>query len=114
MKEKATVAKELGLAPDQGTANVIMVVIVVAIALVLVCSTGAMVWVFVQTGKLDPGAMLTVFTTVMGFVGGMLIKRPNHTIGPSASKAASALPFRAGRLFLWSYPSLAQQPLPVY
>ncbi len=73
--EKAAVAREISL-PDAQVTNVIWVILVAAVALVLVGSAFSMAWVYIQTGKLDAGAMLTVFTTVMGFVAGLLIKSP--------------------------------------
>jgi len=74
-EQQQELAAELGQ-PDQRVTNFIWGVLVVAVALVLVGSVGAMIWVFTRTGQLDPGAMLTVFTTVMGFVAGLLIKSP--------------------------------------
>lgn len=73
---KEAVVSEADLQPDQWVINFIWGALVVAVAITLIASAGAMTWVFIQTGRLDPGAMLTVFTTVMGFIGGLLVKSP--------------------------------------
>jgi hypothetical protein len=65
-----------GGGPNPWATDFIWIMLVTAVALVLIGAAGAMIWVFIQTGRLDPGAMLTVFTTVMGFVAGLLIKSP--------------------------------------
>jgi hypothetical protein len=72
---KEALARQIGL-PDTKVTNFIWITVVVAVALVLVGSAGAMMMVFATTGKSDPGAMLTVFTTVMGFVAGLLVRSP--------------------------------------
>ncbi len=72
-ERREALARQIGL-PDTKVTNFIWITVVAAVTLVLVGSAGAMMVVFATTGKSDPGAMLTVFTTVMGFVAGLLIK----------------------------------------
>ena len=74
LKDRDALAQALW--PEQRITNFIWATLVVAVAIVLVGSAGGMIWIFIQKGELNPGAMLTVFTTVMGFVAGLLIKSP--------------------------------------
>lgn len=84
---KAEVARESGVVPPPGqrVTNVIWIMVVTAFALVLLGSTGSLFFSVLASSKtMGLQVLLTVFTTVVGFLAGLLSLSPLQRASPSA------------------------------
>jgi hypothetical protein len=80
--DKGEVANRSGLGlPSQGPTDIIWLVVVIALALILVATSGALVYgvVFLQRTADNVQIILTIFTTVVGFIAGLLTPSPLQT-----------------------------------
>ncbi len=77
--DKSEVADRTGLGrPSQGPTNMIWIVIVITFALVLIASAGSILYGVVFLGQTADKVqiVLTIFTTVAGFIAGLVSPSP--------------------------------------